>query len=643
MLGWFKRKLGRPSRTYSDGYLTQPRFTQSQDSVFEAAPASRSYYHHNYEVSNNSAQPEPSSASSSSSFSLASASASLSPVFEPVISPKKNKTIQNPPVKSLEEAPKNYQGLAERYQRTPYVYPNETNFKLEEYIASIIPSTQAEMNYSSNEHKNFSPPESPHFFDHGRECSHYNCELIKNLKKPSPSPTSRFSENIRNSLSTCHNKGDYSFTDNFFLSKKSLIEKHYFFQKNPSQEEKYQDIYVEMTSQAFKKQPKNSPLKSVKSLQLHSKSLNIGTSSPPLIDQLSSRELLIETISVGVDQWDLNFLITAASVSDHGKTFIPGRSFFGKVIGLGKRVKRTKKGDLVYGLQDYSKSGILAEQIKVSEDLVARAPSFIGLNHEKRLTADQVACLPLLAVPAFLITSSVCEGLPKGSKIMILNGHKGVGRLMLRMINNFRSTRDLWVTTHVPASGAGNLVDLDRLCSELQQEGARDVVVSENVVELLESEHECSYDAILDTIGGRSIYDGCRRLLHHHGLFATSVGEPNEGILKPRMRALRRQFFKKGSKHLAYWCVNPLDRFDSTEPQEIRLVLETVTEWIESGYLRGDNIVGDEVTFKKSAQVFIESLDTLLSATNSSDIVVGTCSPNSLVAVTVRQSCPTVD
>ncbi|CAH7676147.1 hypothetical protein PPACK8108_LOCUS11249 [Phakopsora pachyrhizi] len=397
MLGWFKRKLGRPSRTYSDGYLTQPRFTQSQDSVFEAAPAT-------------------------------SASASLSPVFEPVISPKKNKTIQNPPVKSLEEAPKNYQGLAER------------------------------------------------------ECSHYN-------------------------------------------------------------------------------------------------------------------------------------------FSDHGKTFIPGRSFFGKVIGLGKRVKRTKKGDLVYGLQDYSKSGILAEQIKVSEDLVARAPSFIGLNHEKRLTADQVACLPLLAVPAFLITSSVCEGLPKGSKIMILNGHKGVGRLMLRMINNFRSTRDLWVTTHVPASGAGNLVDLDRLCSELQQEGARDVVVSENVVELLESEHECSYDAILDTIGGRSIYDGCRRLLHHHGLFATSVGEPNEGILKPRMRALRRQFFKKGSKHLAYWCVNPLDRFDSTEPQEIRLVLETVTEWIESGYLRGDNIVGDEVTFKKSAQVFIESLDTLLSATNSSDIV----------------------
>jgi threonine dehydrogenase-like Zn-dependent dehydrogenase len=36
-------------------------------------------------------------------------------------------------------------------------------------------------------------------------------------------------------------------------------------------------------------------------------------------------------------------------------SIIPGRSFFGKVLEIGKAVKKLRRGELVYGLQELSK------------------------------------------------------------------------------------------------------------------------------------------------------------------------------------------------------------------------------------------------------------------------------------------------
>jgi hypothetical protein len=89
-------------------------------------------------------------------------------------------------------------------------------------------------------------------------------------------------------------------------------------------------------------------------------------------------------------------------------------------------------------------SGALCGRIKVSSDYVARAPVILNkyqkaccgvsnsgsssttLDNRKQradhwspipLSSIEIASLPLLAVPAALIASTVCVGMPKGSKV----------------------------------------------------------------------------------------------------------------------------------------------------------------------------------------------------------------------------------
>lgn len=367
------------------------------------------------------------------------------------------------------------------------------------------------------------------------------------------------------------------------------------------------------------------PEKPIYTVKYTPNELSLTTTSPSEFNKLSSREVLVEVLAVALDQWDLHLICSMGASSrtitnpttnqtrrqndrNYRNSVVPGRSFFGKVIEIGKAVKKLKKGELVYGLQELLKSGALCGRIKISSDYVAKAPEVLGKcqkacsntsnsinsgmstdNRQKRsdqvpLSSIEIACLPLLAVPAALIASTVCVGMPKGSKMLILNGHKGIGRMIVQLMRYFRPSRDLWITVHVPCTATGNLVELQELVEQLEDEGATEVITSESVLGILHAQHESSFDVVLDTIGGQRIYDGSRRLLHHSGMFVTTVGPASTTSLSKsrffRLRSLKRHFFKKDSKRIQYWQVTPADGFDGAHPEEIRTVLETISEWL---------------------------------------------------------------
>jgi hypothetical protein len=156
--------------------------------------------------------------------------------------------------------------------------------------------------------------------------------------------------------------------------------------------------------------------------------------------------------------------------------------------------------------------------------------------------------------------------------------------MIVQLMRYFRPSRDLWISVHVPCTATGNLVELEELVEQLEEEGATEVITSKSVLGLLHGQHESSFDVVLDTIGGQRIYDGSRRLLHHSGMFVTTIGPASTTSLSKsrffRLRSLKRHFFKKDSKRIRYWQVTPADGFDGAHPEEIRTVLETISEWL---------------------------------------------------------------
>ncbi|KAH9813361.1 hypothetical protein DFH28DRAFT_897067 [Melampsora americana] len=343
---------------------------------------------------------------------------------------------------------------------------------------------------------------------------------------------------------------------------------------------------------------------------------------------LGTGQVLIEIDSVGLDAWDL--ALTQSKVSSHKVTssnsnqqsqnrvstkaiihdfnlsaneyqalesnpslkskpsngnlhsnfnqFVPGRSFVGKVLEVGLGVKRLKKGDLVYGLQDLKKSGALAQQIVIDKDLVAIAPVHPNLSME------QIACLPTLGVPSYFVMSTICAGLPKGSKILILNGHKGLGAMMCEFVKYFRPNRDLWVTCHIPTV-ATSVEEIGITIGRCELRGAREVMVEDSVLSSLNSIHESSYDVVIDTVGGRRIYDASRRILHHEGMFISCVGDRLrmrnlKDKVRTNFRSLRRTFIKKDQKKIGYWCLSPETEYDG-QRQTIREGLDEIRKIIE--------------------------------------------------------------
>lgn len=285
------------------------------------------------------------------------------------------------------------------------------------------------------------------------------------------------------------------------------------------------------------------------------------TSHTPPPRKLGSTQLLVQVIACSIDEMD-RLLLREKVRSENAFGFVPGRSFCGRVMETGWEVKRMRMGDIVFGLQNSRKCGALAEFMTIEEDLTAKAP-------EDCLTMEQIAALPSVGVMAHQLMTNHCSQLKRGSRVLILNAHDGVGLLTMQEC----ATLGLIIVAHCP----NQVTDGVAIC---EANGAHEVIIGEPLW-ALNTLHESSFDLVVDTVGGRRVYDAARRVLAYEGQFCTCfgdlqsiVGNPN---LKSHLRSLRRTFFKKDTKHIGYEWVGT----DTAE--DCREALEAVRKAAEEG------------------------------------------------------------
>ncbi|GJN87879.1 hypothetical protein Rhopal_000834-T1 [Rhodotorula paludigena] len=290
-----------------------------------------------------------------------------------------------------------------------------------------------------------------------------------------------------------------------------------------------------------------------------------------LSKRVRSDEVLVEVIAVGVDRWDRERVWQLAR-SPNGAGFVPGRALYGKVVETGDAVSKVKKGELVWGLSPLKKSGGLASFAILPRDHVASAPT--------ALNAELLAALPAAATTAMLIMQSLCDTLPRGSKVLVLGAHQGVGHLCLQLARHYRpgvsGSRDLWMVAQCPIA----VIDGETVCRDA---GATDVLRDEPLA-AINGLHEGSFDVVIDTLGGRRLYDASRRVLHNSGQFISTVGDDlsDTSDYNTSLRSLRRAFVRKDKKAIAYWRVDP----DGDSREALRDTLDKVCSVVDAGALK---------------------------------------------------------
>ncbi|PWN53630.1 hypothetical protein IE53DRAFT_359838 [Violaceomyces palustris] len=284
------------------------------------------------------------------------------------------------------------------------------------------------------------------------------------------------------------------------------------------------------------------------------------TAHMPPPRKLTSNQVLVQVIAVAIDEMD-RLLLREKVRSENAFGYVPGRSFSGRVLECGYEVKKMRKGDIVFGLQDSRKCGALAEYMTIDSNLVCHAPSDC-------LTTEQIAALPSAGVMAHQIMLNHCSQLPRGSRVLILNAHDGIGLLIMQESVGL----GLIIVAQCPPSVSDAL-------SVCQANGAHEVVVGEPLW-AINSLHESSFDLVVDTIGGRKIYDASRRILSFEGQFTTCYGDEHSTAnpnLRSHLRSLRRAFFKKDKKNIGYEWVGADSGDDCKE------ALESVKAAAEAG------------------------------------------------------------
>lgn len=283
--------------------------------------------------------------------------------------------------------------------------------------------------------------------------------------------------------------------------------------------------------------------------------------SPPT--HVPPQHILVQVWAVGLDSRD-----AALVLRDKQNTpgFIPGRSFVGRAVEVGWEVREdvVKKGEWVVGLMEVKKSGALAEFVTIDRHRVHRVPgpaplptlatllsnsrppsrapspspsvrsirsttsrtNRTGLNSV--LMVEELALLPICGVFAYRAVktfdpSALNPAVPAPRKsrprrILILDGHNGVGALSAQML-----IRRGWkVVVHVSPEAVSSNGDpalrsspaFKNIERRLRRWGIEDVCLGEatTVIAALGERRRTqpggySIDGVLDTIGGLDIWN----------------------------------------------------------------------------------------------------------------------------------------
>ncbi|KAL5527215.1 hypothetical protein ACEPAG_6006 [Sanghuangporus baumii] len=263
--------------------------------------------------------------------------------------------------------------------------------------------------------------------------------------------------------------------------------------------------------------------------------------------KVHSHQVLVQVYAVALDGLD-DRIVSEKSARNDCYGFVPGRSFVGRVVEAGFEVNNVAKGDWIIGLLDVRKCGALAEFLVVEKRHVARCP-----HPSPSFTLEQLALLPLCGVPAHraMRTAGIDTDTERDSahgRVLVLQGHDGAGALVVQAL----AFAGMHVTAHIPlhadiqrtrtpstssasssdpsdenehAVHGGTQHSSTREAEErVRRWGARGVRVGD-AVEVVENCDAGAFDLVIDTVGGKRIWDACQRVLAASGQFTTLVGD----------------------------------------------------------------------------------------------------------------------
>lgn len=249
--------------------------------------------------------------------------------------------------------------------------------------------------------------------------------------------------------------------------------------------------------------------------------INFTAHTPPPT-KVHSTQVLVKIWAVGLDGLDAIMIRSKISKAE-GFGYVPGRSFVGRVIECGWNVSTVAKGDWVIGLTEVKKGGALAEFIVISHRRIhpCRNPAL-----PTSLSVPQLALLPLSAIPAHRAVRTLSH-LPRGSKALVLQADVGAGLLAAQELVHL----GFLVTAQVPGGLRGWGSEGERR-ARIVVEGLAATRHSKERAIKVKGDVRCGdalevintlatareeFDAVIDTIGGKDIWDACRSILKTNG------------------------------------------------------------------------------------------------------------------------------
>jgi NADPH:quinone reductase-like Zn-dependent oxidoreductase len=220
------------------------------------------------------------------------------------------------------------------------------------------------------------------------------------------------------------------------------------------------------------------------------------------------------------------------------KQKIPGGSFTGEIISIGKDVTEWKVGDHVYGYSE--KGGASAEYLTVSASALAKKPS--------TLSFQEAAAIPGGASPAFTAFRDLATP-KKGDKVLIIGASGGIGTFAVQMAKNVYGAEVTGVC------GPSNV--------DMVKEIGADFVIDYTKEDYTQS--EAKYDIILDVVAAQNL-SKCKNILAPEGIFIA-----NNPINSPRS---------------IFYIITKNKRFKTGTADESAAAMNTIREWIEEGKIK---------------------------------------------------------
>ena len=378
---------------------------------------------------------------------------------------------------------------------------------------------------------------------------------------------------------------------------------------------------------------------------------------------MGDNDVLIQVWAVGVDDVDRRLVCPMpsapgmASASEPSVGWVPGRSVVGRVVEVGALVKDDvcRRGDWVAGLLDIRQGGGLTEfalmerhkLVRVSHPVEAfrdEADDSEEQRHHASHTLEELALLPLCGVPAYRAFRTFVTSFDNKEKprVLILRGEEGTGslvgqalaRLGWRVVVHCRLPEDGTPRSSrsgpsTPASSQEGLdsasvnslpswmcCDPQVLEARVKKWGAERIVFGQELDVLArlagDKSPEATFDGILDTVGGKDIWEASERLLRssasskgHRQLFTTLVGDnPSRPVPTNRSNFLSsmRSWGRDGDGKVGYVWLSVAQDLD-WEGRDVRDALGAVA----NGGALGEGVrpwVGGSVTLDRAMSVF---------------------------------------